>query len=583
MPAKTKRGVAKAKTPTTSGAASSKEKVVDECGFRGAGVLTSSKTSCDIKIEQFTLHAYGAPIVVESEIELNRGNRYGLIGRNGSGKSTFMKSIASRDVPIPDHIDIFLLENEAPKTSLTPLEYVVSEAHKEVERLEEEVSSVIEKEGPESQTLVFLYNKLDSLEPAMFEVKAGKILHGLGFDKKMLAKGTEDMSGGWRMRVALARALFVKPALLLLDEPTNHLDLEACVWLENYLSTWDNCLVVTSHSQDFLDGVCSHVIHLTPRRRFALYSGNYTQFLCTKAELETNQKKLFNKQQDDIAHLKKFISSCGTYANLVKQAKSKQKIIDKMEEAGLIEDVLTEAEYSFAFHECEKLPPPVVDVLELSFAYSGDLRDALYRNVSLAIHADSRIALVGPNGAGKSTLLKLLTSELNPTVGEIKRHSHCRWGFYTQHIAEVLDGEDNPLSFMMKTFGEGSSDEQPWRGALGRFGISGVYQTSPIKKLSDGQKRRLMFAYLSFTRPNMLCLDEPTNHLDMETIDALAGALKKFNGGMILVSHDFRLIEQVADEIWLCDHKTVKPLKGTSIQEYKASLVKKMVKDGIIG
>lgn len=544
--------------------------VVDDSGFRGNGVLTSTKTAYDLKIEGFTLHAYGGTLIHETSIELNRSQRYGLIGKNGSGKSTWLKSLAARDVPIPEFIDIFLLEREAPATDMTPLQYVVSEARKELEKLEDEICRITE-EDPESELLPMLYSKVESMDPNTFEVDAAKILHGLGFDKKMSAKTTSDMSGGWRMRVALAKALFVKPDLMLLDEPTNHLDLEACVWLERYLAKWDRCLVVTSHSQEFLNNVCTSIIHLTPKKLFQYYSGNYDQFIQTKAELEVNQMKQFKKEQDDIKHLKKFISSCGTYANLVRQAKSKQKILDKMEEAGLTEEVKEEQGYSFEFLDCEKLPPPVLDVLDLTFSYSGHIKDALYKKVNLALHSDSRIALVGPNGAGKSTLLKLLVDNLVPLDGEIKRHSHLRFGYYNQHMEDVISLDDTPLSFMIKTFGEGKSDEQLWRSALGRFGVTGPLQKTVVKNMSDGQKRRLMFCYLAYTKPNFLLLDEPTNHLDMETIDALAGAIKKFPGGMVLVSHDFRLIEQVCDEVWLCDNLTVKPIKG-GIHAYKKML-----------
>jgi len=567
---------AKAKRGAASSAAKevAKEVLNDENGFRGSGVLTSNKTARDIKIEQFALSAYGRSIIKECSIELNVGNRYGLLGRNGSGKSTFLKSLAARDVPIPEHVDIFLLENEAPATDMTPLEYVLSEANKEVERLEQQIAELTEVD-PECDALGMLYSRLDELDPAFFEVKAGKILHGIGFTKAMLAKATKDMSGGWRMRVALARALFVKPHLLLLDEPTNHLDLEACVWLERYLATYDRILVVVSHSQDFLNGVCSNIMHLTPKQVFQLYGGNYDTFVQTKEELETNQMKRFEKEQADIAHIKKFISSCGTYANLVRQGKSKQKIIDKMEERGLTEEVVKEQVFLFTFPECEKLPPPVLAFTDVSFAYSGEMKDCLYRKLNLGIHSDSRIALVGPNGAGKSTLLKLMTCELVPTEGDINRHSHLRFGFFNQHIGDILDPEDVPLEFMMRLFGEGKREEQKWRGALGKFGISGLIQTTQIKKLSDGQKRRLMFCYLAQKTPNMLLLDEPTNHLDIETIDALALAIQQFPGGVVLVSHDFRLIEQVAEEIWLCDKKTVKPFPG-DISAYKKSLISVM-------
>eukprot|EP00919_Chromeraceae_sp_WS-2016_P039737 GHVR01094685.1.p1 GENE.GHVR01094685.1~~GHVR01094685.1.p1 ORF type:complete len:588 (+),score=129.68 GHVR01094685.1:77-1840(+) len=561
-----------ATSPTTTSSAADPNSDTFDSGFRGNGILASCKTSFDIKIEEFTLHAYGGTLIHDSAFELTRGQRYGLIGRNGSGKSTWLKSLAARDVPIPTFVDIYLLENEAPKESCTALEYCVREARLAMEKIEQEVVDVMELEGAESETLTLLYAKLEAINPNTFEQEASQVLYGLGFTPPMLKKATADMSGGWRMRVSLAKALFIKPDLLLLDEPTNHLDLEACVWLEEYLSCWDRCLIVNSHSQAFLNAVTTMTINITAKKTLHTYTGNYESFLQTKGELEVNQMKQFKKEQDDIKHLKKFITSCGTYANLVRQAKSKQKILDKMEEKGLTEEIKEERAFSFKFLDCEKLPPPVIDVVGLSFAYPNSPQ--LYKGLNLAVHSDSRIALVGPNGAGKSTLLKLIAGQLTATDGEVKRHSHVRFGFFSQHIEDVISPREIPLDFMIKTFGEGKMEEQVWRTALGRFGVSGSLQTTEIGKMSDGQKRRLLFSYLAHTKPNMLLLDEPTNHLDMDTIDALANAIKEFNGGMVLVSHDFRLIEQVCEEVWLCDDKTVSPVRG-GIRAYRETLVKK--------
>lgn len=379
------------------------------------------------------------------------------------------------------------------------------------------------------------------------------------------------------MRVSLAQALFIRPSLLLLDEPTNHLDLEACVWLENYLADYPYCLVVVSHSQDFMNEVCTNIIHLTPRRKLQVYTGNYDQYVKTKAELEVNQMKQYQKEQDDIKHIKQFISSCGTFSNLVKQAKSKQKILDKMEAQGLTEKVIQEAKFNFRFPDCDRLAPPVLSFIDVGFAYSGEKEDMLYRNLDLGADMESRIALVGPNGAGKSTLLKLIDGELDPTEGQLRRHLDLKMGRYHQHSTDQLDQDKTVLDFMIENFPKKKMEIEEWRKSIGRYGISGKNQTTKIGQLSDGLKSRIVFAMLAIERPNMLLFDEPTNHLDMECIDSLAEAINEFKGGMILVSHDFRLIDQVAKTIWVCDKKTINVWRG-SIRDYKKSIAKTLKK-----
>jgi len=302
--------------------------------------------------------------------------------------------------------------------------------------------------------------------------------------------------------------------------------------------------------------------------KLTYYAGNYSTYVKTRAEKEVNQMKEYEKQQGEIEHLKKFISSCGTYANLVKQAKSKQKIIDKMEAAGLVEKVVPEPVFTFRFKDSGKLPPPVLGFDEVGFAYSGQIKDLLYNHLNLSVDSDSRVSLVGPNGAGKSTLLKLMIGQLVPTVGTINRHRHLKLGLYHQHSTDLLDLEKSPVEYMRGVFG---GEIQEWRAKLGQFGISGNDQTVPIGHLSDGQRSRIVFCEIASNNPNILLLDEPTNNLDIECIDSLAEAINAFDGGVVLVSHDFRLISQVTEQIWLCDHKQVKPFEG-DIKAYKAHL-----------
>ncbi|KAG2172872.1 hypothetical protein INT43_000222 [Umbelopsis isabellina] len=538
------------------------------------GVYTSQERSRDIKIESYSLNYHGRVLIDNANIELNYGRRYGLIGANGSGKSTFLHSLAERDIEIPDHIDIYLLNQEAEPEEKNAVQAVIEMAEAEVARLEKKVEEMLtEDDGADNPLLEDMYERIESLDPATFETRACTLLSGLGFTTQQMAKHTKDMSGGWRMRVALARALFIRPTVLLLDEPTNHLDLEACVWLEEYLKTYDRILVMVSHSQDFLNGVCTNTMDLTHKRKLIYYGGNYDTFVKTKEENEVNQAKAYQKQQDEIAHIKKFIASAGTYANLVRQAKSKQKIIDKMEAAGLIEKVEHPPPFKFDFTDVERLPPPVCSLQEVSFAYNGQMKDCLYRDIELGVDMDSRVALVGPNGVGKSTLLKLMGGELNPTAGRVQHHSSLKLGKYSQHSNDQLDMDLSPIDYMKRKFPSVSTQTDFWRSQIGRYGLTGAHQTSPIAHLSDGLKSRLVFAELAMAHPHIILLDEPTNHLDMESIDSLANAINKFNGGVVLVSHDFRLISQVAKQIWRCEDGKVHPFEG-SIQQYKESLRK---------
>ncbi|RKP38903.1 P-loop containing nucleoside triphosphate hydrolase protein [Dimargaris cristalligena] len=544
------------------------------------GVLTSQPQSRDIKVDSFSLSFHGRELIRNATLEFNYGRRYGLIGSNGSGKSTFLQSLAAREVPIPEHIDIHLLKEEAEPSEKTALRYVVEHAEKELERLEQQVEHILGEEGgAENPVLESIYERIEAMDAATFEVRASKILFGLGFNAQTMQKMTKDMSGGWRMRVSLAHALFIRPTVLLLDEPTNHLDLEACVWLEEYLSHYDRILVLISHSQDFLNGVCTNIINLTPKRQLTYYGGNYDTFVKTKAELEVNQTKAYNKQQAEIEHMKKFIASAGTYANLVRQAKSRQKIIDKMEAEGLVEKVEPPMKFTFRFTNVGKLPPPVLSFDDVSFSYSGKTEDFLYQNLDIAVDMDSRVALVGPNGAGKSTLLKIMTGDLDATIGRVTRHSHLKIGKYSQHSNDQLDMEASPIDYMRRKFKDLPQDLDYWRQNIGRYGLTGSHQTSPIGHLSDGLKSRLVFAELALSCPHIILLDEPTNHLDIESIDSLAEAINHYDGGIVLVSHDFRLISQIAQEIWVCDKRTVTKWDSDGgIESYKKMLKKKMLK-----
>lgn len=540
------------------------------------GVLSSRPTSRDIKIDSFSMGLNGVELVTECSIELTVGRRYGLIGANGCGKTNFLSCLAKREVPIPEHLDLYHLSGEAEPSDRTAVQAVVDHVEAEIKMLEARQERILEEDGPEDERLESIYERLEELDPSTFEVRATELLVGLGFSNAMLARKTEDMSGGWRMRVALARALFAAPMLLLLDEPTNHLDLEACVWLEDYLKHYKKCLIMVSHSQDFLNGVCTHIIWMH-HKKLEYYTGNYDSFVKQVKDNEVIQQKQYEKEQDDIKKIKQFIASAGTYANLVKQAKSKQKILDKMEAQGLTKPVVKESTFKFRFPTCQRLATPVLPFDSVSFSYSGQKEDYLYTNVNLAIDCESRVALVGPNGAGKSTLLKLMTGDLIPCEGTINRRSGLSIGRFHQHSVDQLDKNTNVLDFFRNNFPNNESfrrDIDEWRRYVGKYGITGKMQSTMIGQLSEGQQSRIVFALMCMGNPNLLLLDEPTNHLDIECIDSLAEAINHYEGGMVLVSHDFRLIDQVAKEIWVCENQQVRTWHGT-IREYKQHLANK--------
>lgn len=348
------------------------------------GALGCHPRSRDIKIENFSISFHGQEFLTETRLELNCGRRYGLIGLNGSGKSTLLSVIGRREVPIQDCIDVYHLSREIAPTDKSALEAVL-DVDKERQRLETLANELVLCEDDESQEqLMDVYERLDAMGADTAEKKAGYILHGLGFDKKMQAKKCKDFSGGWRMRIALARALYVSPHLLLLDEPTNHLDLDACVWLEEELKTYKRILVVISHSQDFLNGVCTNIIHLH-KKRLKYYGGNYNAFVQTRIELLENQSKRYNWEQSQIAHMKDYIARFGHgSAKLARQAQSKEKTLAKMVNQGLTEKVTGDKTVEFYFPSCGNIPPPVIMVQNVSFRYN-DTTPWIYKNLEFGV------------------------------------------------------------------------------------------------------------------------------------------------------------------------------------------------------
>ncbi|KAK1941610.1 ABC transporter F family member 1 [Phytophthora citrophthora] len=553
------------------------EGIIATCSHNVRSVHKNFK---DINVLNFSITYFGKVLMEECDISLNYGRRYGLIGRNGSGKSTFMNVLGARGIPIPESIDIYHLKHEIEASDMTALEAVLSvdeERNKlqaEADLLSEQMTdeSVSEEDSEAiSDRLTDLYERLDDMDAATAEVRARQILAGLTFSDAMMNKKTKEFSGGWRMRIALARALFIQPTLLLLDEPTNHLDMEAVVWLEDYLARWKKILLMISHSQEFMNEVCTNIIDLT-NKKLEYYAGNYDTYVRTKAEKEENQMKRYNWEQDQIKHMKEYIARFGHgSAKLARQAQSKEKTLAKMVRDGLTEKVEKEMIGDFKFPNPEPLPPPVLMFQNVSFGYPNC--PVLYSGVEMGLDLDSRVALVGANGTGKTTLLKLITGDLVPVAGNVRPHSKLRIARFSQHFVDVLDLEKTPLEYFRSLFQTKSVEDV--RSYLGRYGITGEVQTQIMGQLSDGQKSRVVFAYMAQQNAHMLLLDEPTNHLDMESIDALARAINNFEGGMLLVSHDMRLISQVAKEIWLVENQSIHVYQG-EISDFKMRVRKQL-------
>ncbi|KAJ6790643.1 ABC transporter F family member 4 [Iris pallida] len=554
----------------------------------------------DIAIESFSVAARGKELLKNASVKISHGRRYGLVGPNGMGKSTLLKLLAWRKIPVPRNIDVLLVEQEIVGDDRTALEAVVS-ANEELVRLRKEAAVLSERaeedgrdddDDNDGERLAEIYERLQLIGSDAAEAQASKILAGLGFTKEMQRRATRSFSGGWRMRISLARALFIQPTLLLLDEPTNHLDLRAVLWLEEYLCRWKKTLVVVSHDRDFLNTVCGEIIHLHDLK-LHFYRGNFDDFETgyeqkrkeMNKKFETYDKQLkaakrtgSKAQQDKVKDRAKFNAA----KEISKKGKGKGKAADDDDE------IPPEApkkwrDYSVEFHfpEPTELTPPLLQLIEVSFSYPNR-EDFRLSDVDVGIDMGTRVAIVGPNGAGKSTLLNLLAGDLVPSEGEVRRSQKLRIGRYSQHFVDLLTMEENPVQYLLRLHPEqeGFSKQEAVRAKLGKFGLASHNHLTPIAKLSGGQKARVVFTSISMSKPHILLLDEPTNHLDMQSIDALAEALEEFTGGVVLVSHDSRLISRVCgdeekSEIWVVEDGTVEKFPG-SFEDYKDDLVKEI-------
>ncbi|QSL65845.1 hypothetical protein MERGE_000123 [Pneumocystis wakefieldiae] len=540
------------------------------------GNLVSPLNSKNLQVDKVTIQAYGKLLIKESELNLINGRRYGLIAPNGSGKSTLLHAIASNLIPRPPALDVYLLDKEYTPTELTCIEALLDIYEHEKKCLEEELINLLDEPDKNSVRISSIEQRIGELEIGGSNHKARHILEGLGFSEEMIQQKTCDLSGGWRMRISLARILFVKPTLILLDEPTNHLDFEAIAWLEDYLvhELSGHTLLMTSHSQDTLNEVCTDIIHLYNNYLY-YYSGNYDTFKKIRKEKDIQIMKKTKIKENKMEILQKKMNMTGNKQR--EQAKNKLATMekkmekDKQKNKVLEEEIVKEKKLVIKFEKCSGgIPSPAIKFRDVSFGFPD--KHLLFKNLNFGVDLNSKIALVGPNGSGKTTLIKLFMGTLQPISGDITHHHHLRIAQFHQHMNDQLNLNISAVQWLHEISPERS--EGSMRGFLGGYGLTGKSQVIPMKQLSDGQRRRVLFAFLGLKNPHIIMFDEPTNALDINTIDALSDAINNFNGGAIIISHDFVLINRVATEIWVIEKGEIKIWDG-SIKEYKENLKKK--------
>lgn len=536
------------------------------------------ENAVDIKVENFSISAKGKSLFTNASLLIAQGRRYGLVGPNGHGKTTLLRHIASRAFQIPESIDVLLCEQEVVADDTPAVQAILKADVKRNELLEE--AEKLEKEQRKgnlkvADQLSHVYAELRAIGADAAEPKARRILAGLGFTAEMQDRPTKNFSGGWRMRVSLARALYLEPTLLMLDEPTNHLDLNAVIWLDNYLQGWKKTLLVVSHDQSFLDNVCTDIIHLDMEKLF-YYKGNYSMFKKMLTQKRKEQIKEYEKQEKRLKELKasgqskKAAEKKQKEALTKKQEKNRAKLAKNDEETNSqVELMQRPKDYivKFNFPEPPPLQPPILGVHNVTFGY--DPKKPLFKHLDFGISMESRVAIVGPNGVGKSTFLKLLIGELSPQQGEQRRNHRLHIGRFDQHSGEHLTAEETPSEYLMRLF---DLPYEKARKQLGTFGLASHAHTIKNKDLSGGQKARVAMAELCLNAPDVLILDEPTNNLDIESIDALAEAINNYKGGVIIVSHDERLIRETNCQLWVIEDQTINEIEG-DFDDYRKELL----------
>ena len=522
----------------------------------------------DIIVPNFTISIGGRTLIDDASLKIAYGRRYVLVGRNGIGKTTLLNHITRKEIDgIPKHLQILHVEQEVVSSDRTLIEEVLSCDHERT-RLFKELDDVTNEinNGSTDKTLtekmIHLNKRLQDINAEEAESKAIGIISGLGFYNEDLLKPTKNFSGGWRMRIALAKALFVQPDILLLDEPTNHLDMNAVMWLEDYLNTWPYTLVVVSHARDFINNVATDIIHLTNQKLY-YYKGNYDEFERSRSERAKLLSKQKTNQTKKVEHMQSFIDKFRANAKRASLVQSRIKAMNKIE---IIEEILEDPSCIFVFPTPDKLNPPILRLDNVDLGYGNKL---IVQKANFSVDMATRVAVVGPNGAGKTTLLKCLTGELLPIGGILYRHNKLKLAMFTQHHVDQLDLELSPIEQIAKLYSDLS--QEIIRSHLASFGISGNLALRPNYLLSGGQKSRVALAAIVFKNPHIMLMDEPTNHLDIDAVNALALALNSYSGGLVIVSHDQHFVESVCSQIYVVKDKKCVYFKG-NFQEYKKHL-----------
>jgi ATP-binding cassette, subfamily F, member 3 len=519
-----------------------------------------------LTFSDLTYRVGGRALLEGASAQINAGWKVGLIGRNGAGKSTLLDLIRGDlhpdggEIQLQNGVRIGFLAQEAPGGAVTPLEAVLA-ADEERARL-----IAAAETGAHGAHVAEIHDRLRAIDAHAAPARAAGILAGLGFHHDEQQRPLSSFSGGWRMRVGLAAALFAEPDLLLLDEPTNHLDLEAALWLGEFLKRYRRTLILVSHDRQFIDDIADHILHLSDRR-LTLYSGGYETFLRTRSESLARQQALAQRQQAERKHLQAFVDRFRAKASKASQAQSRIKMLARLEPVTLAE---AEPPVRFEFPEPGELAPPLLSLEGVAVGYAPG--KPVLRRLDLRLDPDDRIALLGANGNGKSTLARLIAGRLQPMAGEVRRAPRLRCGYFAQHQIEELDPEASAFDHLARLMPKASPEQL--RARLARFAFGEDLVFVRARELSGGEKARLNFALISHEAPPLLILDEPTNHLDIEAREALMTALGDFPGAVVIISHDWHLLSLIADRLWLVADGTARPWDG-DLDHYRRYLLER--------
>ncbi len=497
------------------------------------------------------------------------GQKVGIIGRNGCGKSTLFAAIKGEIAPelgsltVPRNFKISAVSQQTPSLDISALDYVKQGDKDLTELLAQKEKAYAENNG---EKIALIEDKLGIAGVWTIDSRAKILLHGLGFAEDEMQKAVKEFSGGWRMRLNLAQALIYKSDVLLLDEPTNHLDLDTIIFLENYLKSFEGTILCISHDRDFLDTFCSHILHFESNH-LVMYTGNYSDYERLRAERIKNEKANRRREEASLAHMQDFVERFRYKASKAKQAQSMLKAIDRLKLTAVTQE---ESPYHIKFADPERTVDIIADLKELDCGYSEN--DIILKKVNLMLIAGDRIGLLGRNGQGKSTLIKTLCSVLKPVHGTVTLGKGIKIGYFAQHELDQLSGQMSALDHLRAI--DHNAKEKDLRTFLGSFSFSGDKATQKVEDMSGGEQARLALAIVAYQKPNLLLLDEPTNHLDLDMREALSLALSTYKGALILVSHDRHLLEAIADKLWLIDDGNVSEFNG-DLNDYQEFLNKK--------